>query len=134
MTPTSRAEAGLTILELLVVITLITTLAAAAGGVLGRSSAGGAMAARDAARFLETARIAALRSGADVAVRVADGALRGPAAALSPPEGVAFGLDGDLVFFAEGGAAGGPLRVTDDRGARLVAVRRLTGGVVHDAR
>jgi general secretion pathway protein H len=139
----SGATAGFTLLEMLAALTVAAMLVAAAPRLVAPSAGGLAAAERLVAGELRRAREAALTEGAPRAVLfdVAAGAVRRDgAAAVALPQGVTLAVEGarevieargapGVVFFAEGGATGGAVRLQRGDAVALVTAFWLTGAI-----
>jgi len=144
--PRRRADAGATLLELLVAITIAAMMVSGAAAVFGPPVADARAAAALVAQALRDARAEAAASRAPVAVRfdlpgravrVGDGPPRPAPPAVRwtlDTARQAAGADGlpAIVFFPEGGATGGRIALhdaTDGAAAATVSVRWLTGAI-----
>lgn len=130
------SEAGFTLLELMVVLTIAVGMTVAAGTAFGPRAASLDETSNDVVRYLKHARHGALVTGEDQVVRIDARAGRFERAGAEPlllPDGLtveASEEQAELLFFAAGGATGAALTLQRGTDQRDVEIRWLTGAVV----
>lgn len=138
-------EAGFTLLELLIVLTILALLSAVAPRLLPHGGTDLQVAARDLAATLRDLRGQAMRQGTPTRLVIAEHAYTvGKGALRRLPNGIGLHLretapdllglqERDLRFFEDGSATGGDLVLTEGRRSIQVTVSWLDGQVaVHD--
>lgn len=140
------AQAGFTLLEMLVALAIVALLAALAPRLAAPEAGALDRAARLVATELRAARAEALETGADrfVAFDPEAGTLRREGAApASLPAGVRMALRAAaeaeaavgapaILFFGAGGSTGGDVALARGEATAVVSVRWLTGAVRRD--
>jgi general secretion pathway protein H len=129
MTSHSKAQAGFTLLEMLVTVAVMGIVLAVLTGFMRPHSHRLEIeaAARDVARSMRTARAAAISNGAPVAL-VLPALPAGLTAAEQAPRG-------GIVFAADGSSSGGQVLLSGEGQRAAVSADWLTGRVdIHAAR
>lgn len=142
--PADRGDAGFTLLEALVALTILALAATALAPTFGAARPAAAVdgAARDIAAALKDARAAAVRSGIETAVAVDTEHNTVTPFGASSPRALAPGIGmtlvtlrgeqtgagaGRLRFYPDGSATGGRITLRQGRHTALVDVDWLTG-------
>ena len=132
-----RAERGLSLLELLLVVALLGLLVGLGAQAFGMKGGAGRKAEGELQRLLQEARERSLRGG--LVVRVSCEALARQAArsdAAGKPPGLECvaalpspGHDAAIAFYPDGSSSGGFIRFTRDPGDRVLRIDWLTGAM-----